>query len=165
MVRYFVVMGVSGCGKSTVAAALARAWDLAYVEGDDLHGAANVAKMASGMPLTDADRWPWLDRIGAALAGEFGGAVASCSALRRAYRDRLRHAVADRLGFIMIDLDRSALEQRMLSRSRHYMPVSLLDSQLRTLERPEGEPDTLILDGSLPVDAMVALASRWRDSI
>lgn len=161
MTRQFIVMGVSGCGKSTLAEALAAAWSLPYIEGDELHGPANVAKMAGGMPLDDHDRWPWLDRIGAAIITENRGAVASCSALRVAYRDRLRTAVGPNLRFVLIDLPRSLLEQRMAERTGHYMPPALLDSQLRTLERPLNEPDVLLVDGIQPLARMVAAVGTW----
>lgn len=167
MVPQFVVMGVSGCGKSTLAQALAVSWGVCYVEGDELHAPASVAKMAAGIALEDSDRWPWLDRvgvvIGAAVAAN-SGAVASCSALRLVYRDRLRHAVGPHLRFVMINLSQGELEQRMHQRAGHYMPPTLLQSQLATLERPVGEADVLIVDGRQSLDTMVALVSTWRAS-
>ena len=164
MTIQLVVMGVSGCGKSTLGAALAAHWDVAFIEGDSLHAAESVAKMAAGIALEDADRWPWLDRIGAALvaadsAGK--GAVASCSALRRVYRDRLRKAVGRDLRFVMVDLARPVLERRMTERAGHYMPPALLDSQLRTLERPVGETDVLVVDGTARTERMLAVIADW----
>ena len=164
MTIQLIVMGVSGCGKSTLGAALATHWDVPFIEGDSLHAVESVAKMAAGIPLEDADRWPWLDRIGAALvaadpAGK--GAVASCSALRRVYRDRLRKAVGRNLRFVMVDLPRLVLERRMTERTGHYMPPALLDSQLRTLERPVGESDVLVVDGIAPTERMLAVIADW----
>jgi gluconokinase len=156
-----VVMGVSGCGKSTVAAALAARLGLPYLDGDDYHPAANVAKMSQGIPLTDADRWPWLDELGSAIkraAVESGGAIATCSALKRAYRERLSQAIGLPLGYILLDGEREILLGRMQARKDHYMPPSLLDSQLEILERPdEDEPAiTLAIDDS--VEGIVAAA-------
>ena len=156
-----IVMGVSGCGKSTLGAALAHTWGVPVIEGDALHAPDSVAKMAAGIALVDADRWPWLDRIGAALNAAGTGGVASCSALRRAYRDRLRQAVGPHLRFVMLDLPRDVLEWRMTQRPGHYMPPALLDSQLRTLERPVDETDVLVVDGTAPVEDMVAVTRNW----
>lgn len=165
MSSQIIVMGVSGSGKSTLGEALATRLGLPYIEGDQLHSAASIARMAAGIPLEDEDRWPWLDRIGrsladAALSGR--GAVASCSALRRVYRDRLRAATGQHLRFVMIDLPRDVLERRMIERTGHYMPPALLDSQLRTLEPPVGETDVLIVDGRPVLAEMVEAVCRWR---
>jgi gluconokinase len=153
-----VVMGVSGCGKSTVGAVLAARLGLPFIEGDALHAPASVAKMAAGAPLEDADRWPWLDRIGAALAARPGGGVASCSALRRAYRDRLRAAVP---GVVFLHLvgDRATIATRQMARPGHFMPPALIDSQFATLEPPEAEPDVLTLPVTLPVDEITTRAA------
>jgi carbohydrate kinase (thermoresistant glucokinase family) len=153
-----VVMGVSGCGKSTVGTALAVRLGLPFIEGDALHDPASVAKMAAGAPLDDADRWPWLDRIGAALAAPADGAVAACSALRRAYRDRLR-AIVPGLAFLHLTGDRATIAARMATRPGHFMPPALIDSQFATLEPPEDEPDVLILPVTLPVDEITARAA------
>ena len=147
--RGIVVMGVSGCGKSTLGKDIARAFGCPFLEGDAFHPAANVAKMAGGTPLDDADRWPWLDALGAALgraAQEQGRAVAACSALKRAYRDRLRQAAEVPLRLICLHGDRAVLWARMQARTDHYMPASLLDSQLATLELPAAEEGALLLD-------------------
>ena len=129
-----VVMGVSGTGKSTVAGMLAGrlGWDLE--EGDDLHPAANVAKMASGQPLTDEDRWPWLEKIAAWIqlhTGTGAPGIVTCSALRRIYRDRLR---GPGVAFIHLDGSKEVIGQRLSKRLDHFMPTALLDSQLQTLE-------------------------------
>ena len=136
-----VVMGVSGAGKSTVGIALAGLLGVGFVDADALHPPANVAKMAAGTPLTDADRWPWLDRVGAALAdARETGLVVACSALKRAYRDRIR-AAAPAARFVHLDVPRAMLAKRVTARPDHFMPASLLDSQLETLEPLE--PDEL----------------------
>ena len=136
-----VVMGVSGAGKSTVGIALAGLLGVGFVDADALHPPANVAKMAAGTPLTDADRWPWLDRVGAALAdARETGLVVACSALKRAYRDRIR-VVAPAVQFAHLTVPRSTLDARVAERPGHFMPASLLDSQLETLEPLE--PDEL----------------------
>ena len=162
-----VVMGVSGCGKSTVAHALAQARGARDLDADDLHSARSVARMRAGIALTDADRWPWLDRVGAALADRGAaphGVVVACSALRRAYRDRLR-AACPGLRFVFLDGDPATIRQRLLGRTGHYMPSTLLDSQLATLEPPGAqEPDVLRLDLREPLAQLVAAAQVWLGS-
>ncbi len=150
-----VVMGVSGCGKSTVGAALAAALGRPFREGDALHPAANVAKMAAGIPLEDADRWPWLDRVAAALAG---GGVVSCSALKRSYRDRLRAGAGRPVAFVFLRGSEALLAGRMGARTGHFMPPALLASQLATLEDPSGEPGAVTLDIDRPLAVIVAAA-------
>lgn len=127
-----VMMGPSGSGKSLVGAAVAARLRARFVDGDDLHPASNVAKMRAGTPLTDADRAPWLDVVGATLAHESSSIVVACSALRRGYRDRIRAACPGAV-FVELVVDAPDLRQRM-SRRDHFMPTSLLDSQLATLE-------------------------------
>ncbi|PDT04519.1 gluconokinase [Rhizobium chutanense] len=156
-----VVMGVSGCGKSSVGERVAAQNGMPFLEGDQLHPAANVEKMAKGIPLTDDDRLPWLDRIGEEIRAAqkaSQGLVVSCSALKKSYRDRLRQAAGGRLAFVFLDGSRKLLLSRMQARQGHFMPASLLDSQLQTLEPPTGEPGvvTVAIDGAL--DDMVALA-------
>jgi gluconokinase len=144
-----VVMGVAGSGKSTLAREFARHHGARFLEADDYHGTANVAKMASGQPLDDGDRWPWLDRVAAAMDAEARhGAlvVCACSALRRRYRDRLRAQLAIPARFVCLDAPREVIRQRMSQRPGHYMPVSLLDSQIATLELPQADEDALLLD-------------------
>ncbi|MFC8044746.1 gluconokinase [Nocardia sp. NPDC057353] len=144
-------MGVSGSGKTTVGELLAARLGVPFTEGDELHPAANVATMRAGTPLTDADRWPWLDIAGARLAAV--GGVLSCSALARRYRDRLR-ALVPGVCFAHLDVPRAELERRLAARRGHFMPASLLASQLAALEplRPDergwtvpaaGAPDEL----------------------
>ncbi|MBV1705548.1 MAG: gluconokinase, partial [Hyphomicrobiales bacterium] len=162
-----VVMGVSGAGKTTVGRRLAQALGVDFVEGDDLHSPEARAKMAAGHPLTDDDRRPWLDRIGARLADELArgrGVVVACSALRGAYRDRLRAAAGARLRFVHIAADPEAMRARLAARKGHFMPASLVDSQFATLEDPSGEPDVLTVpaDGDLAeeIPALVAALGR-----
>lgn len=158
-----VVMGVSGAGKSTVASLLAGrlGWD--FIEGDGLHPAANVAKMAAGHPLTDEDREPWLAAVARWIDGELGAGrrgVITCSALRRSYRDRLRRP---EVLFVYLDVARTELEKRLARRTGHYMPASLLASQLAALEPPApDETAVTVAAGSVEarVDAIVAAIGR-----
>lgn len=159
-----VVMGVSGSGKSTLGAALAEAVGCPFLEGDDFHAPESVERMRAGLPLTDADRWPWLERLGLAIrAGlaEGGISVASCSALKRAYRDRLRQIIGAPVGFVLLDGAPEELRRRMAARSGHYMPPSLLDSQLATLERPQSDEAALPLDAGLPIDDLCERVAAW----
>lgn len=129
-----VVMGVAGTGKTTTGPLLAARLGVPYAEGDDFHPEANIAKMSAGVPLDDADRWPWLDAIGAWAHGRAGlGGVVSCSALKRSYRDRLR-AAAPGLVFVHLTGDRELVGKRMTHRQGHFMPTALLDSQFATLQ-------------------------------
>ena len=132
-----VVMGVSGSGKTTVGKRLAEALGAEFIEGDDLHTDEARAKMASGRPLDDDDRWPWLDRVGAELADATrspAGVVVACSALKPAYRDRIRTA-APAVRFVFLDGSQRTIEARMATRSGHYMPTSLLASPRRSNDR------------------------------
>lgn len=145
-------MGVSGCGKSTVAEALAQAMGVTFADGDDFHPPENVTKMSRGVPLTDDDRWPWLDTLSTWLADE-SPCVLACSALRRSHRARLaQHQPA--LRFVHLHVDFDTLRNRMALRD-HFMPVSLLQTQFDTLESPS-DGDALVLDGTQPVDQLVA---------
>ena len=156
-------MGPSGCGKTTLARALALSLDWRYVEGDELHPEANITKMAAGQPLTDADREPWLARVGAALAVRpERGVVAACSALKRRYRDALRDAAGPML-FVLPVLPRDALVRRLAHRAGHYMPASLLDSQLADLEPPAKDEDGIEIDGTATVLVQIGdIRSRLR---
>jgi gluconokinase len=153
-------MGVSGCGKSSVGQQLAQALGHGFVEGDALHSPANVARMAAGTALTDADRASWLAEIGQQLAqarAAGAGLVVSCSALKRSYRDGLRAACPGLL-FVYLRGSADLLRQRVLARSGHYMPPSLLDSQLATLEPPAPDEAAITLDISPPTAQVVAAA-------
>ncbi|MCE9657300.1 MAG: gluconokinase [Burkholderiales bacterium] len=157
-------MGVSGSGKSTVAAGIAAALGLHFIDGDGLHSPESVARMQAGTPLTDADRWPWLGRIAGRLADELQsprGIVIACSALRRAYRDRIRVG-APGVRFVFLDGPADIIRARMAGRSGHYMPESLLASQLATLEPPGAEEgDAQRFDIAAPPEAVIASAVRW----
>lgn len=156
-----IVMGVCGCGKSSVGAAIAERLGLPFIEGDVLHPESNVEKMSRGEPLNDEDRWPWLEIIGRAMADALGrgeGIVVSCSALKKVYRDRLRAAVGGRLSFVYLEGTRALLSERMGSRTGHFMPTSLLDSQLATLEVPTGEPGVVTVDIDREIDEIADMA-------
>jgi len=151
-----VVMGVAGSGKTTIASGLAERLGVPFVEGDSLHPAANVKKMASGIPLTDDDRWPWLEAIGERMEVERvtgHGVVVSCSALRHVYRDCLRKKVGGTVHFILLDGSRELITDRMKQRKGHFMPAGLLESQFATLEPPAGEenPITVSIDATVEI--------------
>lgn len=151
-----VVMGVSGSGKSTVGAALAERLGVGFTDGDGLHPEANVAKMRSGEPLTDADRAPWLDIVGDRLARNVAdGIVVACSALRRTYRDRLRSHAPDTV-FVHLAGGRELLAGRMGGRAGHFMPPALLESQLATLEPLADDEAGTTLDIARPVEELAA---------
>jgi gluconokinase len=159
-----VVMGVCGSGKSLLAAQLAQALGAQFIEGDEHHPPRNVQRMAAGLALDDADRWPWLDALAAALARarhEGQGAVLACSALKRAYRDRLRRGGAPDLRLIHLDGAPELLAERLTARRDHYMPPSLLASQLATLEVPAADEGALRLDAAQDPQTLLqaALAS------
>lgn len=149
-----VVMGVSGSGKTTVGRALAEKLDVPFVDADDLHPRANIEKMAAGCPLDDADRAPWLDAVGRWLAKHPRGVIA-CSALTRAYRDRIRTYAPD-AWFVCLVGSKATIAQRIAIRSDHFMPTALLDSQIGLLQALEGDESGVVLDVELPVDDLVA---------
>lgn len=151
-----VVMGVSGSGKSTVARMLADRLGCRFAEGDDLHPAENVAKMRAGVPLNDDDRRPWLDRVAAWITERVAAredGVVTCSALKRAYRERL--ARGGGVVFVYLAVDRARLEKRLADRRGHYMPAGLLDSQLATLEEPGTDEPAVRVYADAPPDAVV----------
>lgn len=149
-----VVMGVSGSGKSTVGVALARRLGVPFEDADDLHPPENVAKMSAGHPLDDDDRHPWLESVGAWLAAHPDGGVMSCSALRRRYRDQLRHH-APRVRFLLLDGPEEVIARRQADRPGHFMPASLLRSQLATLEPLQPDEDGIVIDVDQGVDQIV----------
>lgn len=159
-----VIMGVSGSGKSTLASLLGETLDCPSFEGDSFHSAANVEKMRAGIPLTDEDRWPWLDALGAAIgaaARERGMAVAACSALKRAYRDRLRDAIGAPTRFVLLEVGREELVRRLQNRPGHYMPASLIDSQLAILEHPDADEDAITIESTIPPTTEADRVLRW----
>lgn len=147
MFRALVVIGPSGNGKSTLAQAIARRLGWRFIEGDEHHPAANIAKMSRGEALTDADRAPFLDSIATALAD--GEAVAACSALKRAYRERLLQVAGLPILFVLPRVSPEELKRRMENRPGHFMPPGLLQSQLDTFEPPAEDENCLTLDGTL----------------
>ena len=158
-----VVMGVTGSGKSTVGKLLARTLKAEFLEGDDLHPPRNIERMASGIALTDHDRRDWLLQIAQQLADAHAGRhglVVSCSALRRHYRDMLRTA-ASQLAFVHLHAEPPLLEARMRARPGHFMPGSLLGSQLQTLEAPGSDERAVSLDAVSPPGELAAQAAAW----
>ncbi|MEV4118828.1 gluconokinase [Micromonospora sp. NPDC049645] len=158
--RHVVVMGVSGAGKTTVARGISAVTGLAFAEADEFHPPHNVARMRSGVPLDDTARWPWLRDVGAWIAArgaEGRSTVLACSALKRSYRDVLRQG-PQRVDFVHLDGSAEVIRARLARREGHYMPASLLESQLATLEPAEPDESVLVLDVSLTPQALVAAA-------
>lgn len=155
-------MGVSGCGKSSVGEACAQALGWTLHEGDAHHAPESIAKMRAGVPLTDADRAGWLDRLAVLLQPQPGapGVVLTCSALRRKYRDRLR-AGNPRVGFVFLALDYEQALQRVQSRAGHFFSPALVADQFATLESPQGEPGVLTLDAMRPVNELAQAVVQW----
>jgi beta-N-acetylhexosaminidase len=153
-----IVMGVSGCGKTTIGDLVARELGVPFLDGDSLHPVENVAKMAAGTPLTDEDRWPWLATVGAELANAGdGGMVLACSALRRSYRDAIREQAPDTI-FLHLHGGKEVLRARTEGRSGHFMPPALLESQLATLEPLAADEAGVVVDIAAPVQQVVAEA-------
>jgi gluconokinase len=158
-----VVMGVSGCGKSSVGAALCERIGARLIEGDEFHPEQNIRKMKAGIPLTDADRQGWLEQLGQELARAVASdqiAVLTCSALKRRYRDTLRVAVTN-LGFVFLELSPAEAAGRVGHRPNHFMPSSLVDSQFRDLEPPTGEARVLTVNATRPLPVIVDQAEAW----
>ncbi len=155
-----VVMGVAGCGKSTVGRRVGEIVGARYRDGDDLHPPANIAKMSAGTPLTDEDRWPWLDLVGVALRDASMPVLVGCSALKRKYRDRIREAAGRPVVFLHLAGSREVIEGRMSARDGHFMPVSLLDSQFAALEPLEPDEDGFSVDIAGSFEDVVAEAAR-----
>lgn len=154
-------MGVAGSGKSTVGTRLAQHLATPFCEGDALHPAVNVEKMRAGLPLTDDDRTPWLARVNQWLREQDAGGVISCSALRRRYRDHLRDGLPGALKVVLLDPPRRELERRLAARTSHFMPPSLLDSQLAALEPPDDDEHALRLVGSGSPEQLVEAVVGW----
>jgi gluconokinase len=160
-------MGVSGSGKSTLGRVLAHALDCRFLDGDDFHDVAAIRKMTAGHPLADDDRWPWLDRLGRAIGETLardGSVVAACSALRRGYRDRLRAAISAPTRFVLLDASPDELQRRLTHRTGHYMPVSLLGSQLATLERPGADEAATALAAGVPPEQLCGATLAWLEA-
>jgi gluconokinase len=155
-----VVMGVASCGKTSVGEALSAKLGAIFTEGDRLHPSANVEKMSAGIPLTDEDRLPWLTLVGQSLSGQ-EGRITSCSALKRAYREHIIAKANRPVAFVFLDGSIALLEQRIAARKDHFMPPSLLASQLATLERPGSNEFAMSFDIARPVEEIVAEAGAW----
>ena len=153
-------MGVSGCGKSHVGAAIAHRLGLPLVEGDAFHGEANRALMQQGIALTDAHRADWLGQLGVELQRRPAGAVLTCSALKKAYRERLR-AASPGLRFAWLDLSPAAAEERVAQRPGHFFPATLVATQFAALEPPVDEPGVLRVDACLPPEAIADRVAAW----
>ena len=154
-------MGVAGCGKSSLGSALAQAEGLPLIEGDDHHSPTSRENMRQGIALTDADREGWLTTLGQLLQAQPQGAVLTCSALKKVYRDRLRNACPG-LRFVFLEIDRASAGQRVAARAgTHFFSSALVDSQFATLESPEGEPRVLTLDATRPVDELARSVVQW----
>jgi gluconokinase len=155
-----IVMGVSGCGKSSLARAVADAQGLPLIEGDDHHSEDNRNRMARGVALTDADRQDWLAALGRLLQAHPQGVVLTCSALKRAYREQLR-AASPGLRFAFLEIPPAVAAQRVAARPSHFFSASLVDSQFATLESPVAEPGVLRLDAELPLDTLQRQVQQW----
>lgn len=161
--RHLVVMGVSGSGKSTLALELATRLGLPMAEADEFHPPENIAKMAAQIPLTDEDRWPWLHALRDWMSSQSSsGSIITCSALRRSYRDVLREA-AGKVLFLHVSVDTPRLTNRLEHRSGHFMPPSLLDSQLAALESLDPDEDGVVLSNDTTVDQLIDAAMTWLD--
>ncbi|WP_337266160.1 gluconokinase [Oryzifoliimicrobium ureilyticus] len=163
-----IVMGVSGSGKTSIGEEIARRLNMAFLEGDSLHPAANIEKMSKGIPLDDEDRMPWLDKIGEQMKSSLNrgeSLIVSCSALKRIYRERLRAAAGGKLSFVYLDGSKALLTDRMKHRTGHFMPVSLLESQLNTLEVPTGEPGVVTVDIDASVPEIAASAVQQLEKV
>lgn len=156
-----VIMGVAGCGKSSLGVAVAQATGLPLVEGDDHHSAANRDKMSRGIPLTDADRDGWLGALCEQLRTHPSGVVLTCSALKKAYRERLRHA-ATGLRFVFMVINRDEAQARVVARANtHFFSTALVDSQFATLEEPTDEAGVLPVDATAPLTLLQSQVSAW----
>lgn len=158
-----VIMGVSGCGKSTIAAAICQRSGAHLIEGDTFHPPENIRKMSAGIPLTDADRQGWLERLAQEAIDQLHlseRVVLTCSALKRSYRDTLRNAVP-KLGFVFLALTPEQAAERVAQRSDHFMPASLIQSQFRDLEPPRGEPLVFTTDATQPVGSITGEVIAW----
>jgi gluconokinase len=166
--KAIILMGVSGSGKSTVGQLLAEELRCSFIEGDDFHGDGNIAKMQAGLPLNDADRWPWLERIGQAAQLAIAKdriVVVSCSALKKAYRDRLGAAIGAPTAFVLLEVGQAELLTRLENRNEHFMPASLLHSQLELLERPGSDENALILNAGASPTELSKSIREWLRSV
>lgn len=165
MISSLVIMGVAGCGKSSLGHAVAQALGLPLIEGDDFHGSDNRAKMNQGVALTDADRAGWLDTLAQQLARHSQGVVLTCSALKRAYRNRPRQVCPD-LHFAFLEISREAAHARVLARANeHFFSTKLVDSQFATLESPSSEAGVLVIDATQPLAQLQVQVCKWLQTL
>ena len=155
-----VIMGVAGCGKSTLGKAVAQRLGWSMLEGDDFHSDENKARMRTGVPLNDADREGWLRRLAIQLQAHKCGVVLTCSALKRAYRESLRAALPE-LKFVFLDISYEEALRRVRARSEHFFPPNLMQSQFEALERPVNESGVLRLDAALPLENLLDQTVQW----
>ncbi len=155
MSPHYIVMGVAGCGKTTIGSKLARSLGVLFLDADDFHPEANLKKMSSGIPLDDSDRIPWLESLREELRLN-RGCVLACSALKQNYRSMLEDADRNTV-FIMLDISKETARRRLLSRTYHFMPETLIDSQFDSLERPT---DALVVDAEAPVNSVLDVILR-----
>lgn len=160
MITRFIVMGVSGCGKSSIGAGVAQAAGVVFIDGDDLHPQSNIDKMAAGTPLNDTDRAPWLAQVGKTFANHHGRLVIGCSALKRSYRDIIRTHAGGPVAFLHLAGSRDIIAQRMASRADHFMPLGLLDSQFADLQPPGADEISVTVDIDQPPAAIINAFSR-----
>ena len=158
--RLIIVMGVSGCGKSTIAKGLAAAIGGRFFDGDHFHPQSNIDKMSRGEALTDDDRWPWLTLVGQELARGVGDVVGACSALKQTYRQHIAREAGAAVRFVHLSGTKQLIADRMAARDGHFMPLSLLESQFATLEPPAGEPGAITVDISPDTDAVIVAAAQ-----
>jgi gluconokinase len=156
----YVIMGVCGCGKSTVGAALATRIGVRFIDGDTLHPPANIAKMSAELPLEDKDRAPWLDQVGASLAASQGAVIVACSALKQGYRDMIRKGAGDAVTFLHLAGSRPVIEGRIALRTGHFMPTSLIDSQFAALEGFRADQQFVRVDIDQDLQAVVGAFER-----
>ena len=155
LVRLFILMGVAGCGKSLYGAELADRVNAAFIDADEFHLPASIAKMSAGIPLTDDDRWPWLDAVAAQMIIPSGLVFISCSALRKRYRTYLARQAGMPVHFIYLDADRALIAKRIAARKGHFMPPALIDSQFATLEVPDNKEAASHIDVSADKDNVI----------
>lgn len=144
--RLFILMGVAGCGKTSIGEDLAARLNGIYIDGDDHHPKSNIEKMASGQPLSDTDRWPWLKQVAQSMSAQNGLVFAGCSSLKKSYRSFLIQSAKEPIQFIYLEGSKDLIGERMKTRDGHFMPPSMLDSQFATLEVPDREENAIFVD-------------------
>tara|TARA_B100000745_G_C20107463_1_gene378988 strand:- start:582 stop:1094 length:513 start_codon:yes stop_codon:yes gene_type:complete len=151
----FIIMGVSGSGKSSVGSLLSNKIDAVFLDGDEMHPPENITKMSSGQPLDDDDRHPWLQNIGKALKDEPGSIIIACSALKKIYRDLIREMAEQEVIFVHLVGSLDIIKNRMSKRTGHFMPLSLLESQFETLETPKRPENFMAIDIDQSLESII----------